>query len=143
MSQAYKKPYVKHGLLCLMSLLLFSCYAHANPIIIDTDLGMDDWQAITYILAQPAADVKAITIEADGENNCQQGLAQLKTVLTLLRHESIPVACGRSRPLKGMRHFPAAWSDESTVFFKSSKLGKPERGRRRAAALLIRTLEHV
>ena len=79
-----------------------------REIIIDTDVGIDDVIAIVYLLKQPDINVKAITIEGDGNAHCKPAFENIQSLLKLLRHPTIPIACGRSTPLSGTHHFPAA-----------------------------------
>jgi inosine-uridine nucleoside N-ribohydrolase len=133
---------VKNILITLAATLICT-HSIAKPVIIDTDLGVDDWQAITYLLAQPDVQIKAITIAADGENNCKQGYPQLLTLLELTKRQNIPVACGPSKPLKGSHVFPSAWRSQSNGFFG---IPIPEEIKKKplvenAPALLINTLK--
>ena len=42
----------------------------AQPTIIDTDMAVDDWMAILYLLQLSSVDVRAITITGAGEAHC-------------------------------------------------------------------------
>lgn len=44
-----------------------------TPVIVDTDMGFDDWMAILYLLNNPNVDVKAITVDCAGETYCPAG----------------------------------------------------------------------
>lgn len=74
--------------------------------IIDTDMGPDDVMAILYFLKQPKVNVRAITIEGDGNAHCQAAFRNLQGLLLLLHQTQIPLACGRTTPLRGTHHFP-------------------------------------
>ena len=130
-------------ILCYLILVIICPTTIANPIIIDTDLGPDDWQAITYIFAQPGVNVKVITIEADGENDCKQGYPKLLTFLKNTNHQNIPVACGNDKPLRGHHHFPKNWHLEDKGFFGITvpkEFKQAQLPRNTASKLIINTL---
>lgn len=77
------------------------------PVIIDTDMGFDDWLAILYVLKNPNVKVLAITIAGTGETHCDQGLINLNRLLDLTGAPDIPTACGQEKPLLGHNVFPA------------------------------------
>ncbi len=110
------------GLMALVSLLLLLSFAQPAPtsaesprqdsprsIIIDTDMAMDDWIAILYLLQRPDIDVKALTVTGTGEAHCDAGVQNAQHLLALGGHPAIPVACGRETPLVGDHVFPADW----------------------------------
>lgn len=104
-------------LFSIFSLLLSLTVTANTPIIIDSDLGPDDSQAIIYLLSQPHIQVRAITIAADGETHCKPGLQNLSNLLTYLGHPNIPIACGPSTPLEGNHSFPILWRRQADHFF--------------------------
>lgn len=38
-----------------------------TPLLVDTDMALDDWMALACLLMTPAAEVRAITVAATGE----------------------------------------------------------------------------
>jgi len=80
------------------------------PLVVDTDLAADDLVALLFLLASDEADVRAITISGTGEVRCPQGL-QVAARLLAVTGDDVPVACGRSEPLKGDAEFPEEWRD--------------------------------
>lgn len=83
--------------------------ALATPLksfIIDTDVAPDDVIAILYLLKQPNVRIEAITIESNGNAHCKSAFNNIKKILRITHHESIPVACGQATPLKGSHQFP-------------------------------------
>ena len=57
----------------IAGLLLLPALGMAKQsVIIDTDLGQDDWAAIAYLMNQPQLDIKAITIEDSGPSACHR-----------------------------------------------------------------------
>jgi pyrimidine-specific ribonucleoside hydrolase len=79
-----------------------------REVVIDTDMGADDWMAILYLLRRPDVRVRAITVSGAGLAHCGPGVRNALGLLALAGR-SAPVACGRARPLRGARSFPAAW----------------------------------
>lgn len=83
----------------------------ARPILIDTDMAIDDWMAILYLLQRPDVDVQAITVTGAGEAHCDPGVQNALDLAALAGRSDIPVTCGRETPLKGDRVFPQSWRD--------------------------------
>lgn len=79
-----------------------------RPLLIDTDLGIDDALALLYLLKNPAIQIKAITIEADGLSHCRPALSNLRALLKTSHQEEPPMACGQASPLQGKHQFPEA-----------------------------------
>jgi hypothetical protein len=87
------------------------------PIIIDTDLAADDVLAIMALLREPAVDVRAITLEGNGEAHCQPGMRNLTWLLNQFGAEGIPIGCGREDPGPHGRLFPSEWRAGVDDFF--------------------------
>lgn len=68
-------------------------------MIIDTDVDIDDWLAILYLLNHPEIDVKAISVVGTGACHLQPGTRNALDLLQLAGHPDIPVAMGADRPL--------------------------------------------
>jgi inosine-uridine nucleoside N-ribohydrolase len=81
----------------------------ARPVVIDTDMGNDDWMAILYLLNRPDVEVKAITVSGTGLAHCGPGTQNALGLLELAEYEDVPVACGRETPLLGNHAFPNDW----------------------------------
>ena len=77
-----------------------------KQILIDSDVALGDWVAILYLLREPEADVRAITVAATGEAHARPGVHTALRLLALADHPHIPVCAGPSRPLKGNKAFP-------------------------------------
>ena len=79
------------------------------PIIIDTDMAVDDWMAILYLLNRTDVAVQAITVTGAGEAHCGPGVENALRLVHLAGKSNIPVACGRETPLEGDHTFPEEW----------------------------------
>jgi len=77
----------------------------ARPIIIDTDMGNDDWIAILYLLQSPEVAVKAILVTPNGSAHGRAGVKIAKQLLRLTHQQNIAVGLGRR--LKSGPQFPA------------------------------------
>ena len=111
--------------------LLFSLsfHTHANPIIFDTDMAIDDWAALLYLLRHKNAEVIAVTISAPGEAHCDPAKENAASLLDLPKkiRRDIPIACGDDYPLDGYFVFPQAWRTDSdklsgVIIAKSKRL---------------------
>jgi inosine-uridine nucleoside N-ribohydrolase len=85
--------------------------APSRTMVIDTDMAVDDWLAILYLLSRPEVEVLAITIAGTGESHCQPGIRNARALAALAGQPDIPVACGRETPLDGDHAFPGQWRD--------------------------------
>ena len=83
----------------------------ARPVVVDTDLALDDLVALAFLLSSKDADVRAVTVSGTGEVRCPQGLQVVRRLLAVTGDDKVPVACGRSTPLAGDHAFPTAWRD--------------------------------
>jgi len=129
--------------LCCFLLLSEASYALApRPLLIDTDVGIDDAIAILYVLKNPQFKVKAITIEPSGNTHCKTGYDNVQGLLNLSRHLNIPAACGRSQPLQGSHVFPKAILDSCDTL-ADTPLAKPQYqfSTKTAKSLIIQTLK--
>jgi pyrimidine-specific ribonucleoside hydrolase len=85
-------------------------------------VGVDDIIAIFYLLQRPDIDVKAITIASTGNAHCLPALRNVLGLLTLMKHNNIPVECGPLNPLNGQHHFPASVLEEADTLAGTAKL---------------------
>jgi inosine-uridine nucleoside N-ribohydrolase len=81
----------------------------AQRTLIDTDMALDDWMAILYLLQRPDVDVQAITVTGAGEAHCEPGVQNALDLAALAGRPEIPVTCGRETPLEGSHVFPPSW----------------------------------
>jgi pyrimidine-specific ribonucleoside hydrolase len=80
-------------------------------VIIDTDMAVDDWMAILYLLQRTDVNVLAVSVTGTGEAHCDPGVRNALNLLMLAGNPDIPVACGRETPLQGENVFPQEWRD--------------------------------
>ncbi|MEZ4526455.1 MAG: nucleoside hydrolase [Desulfobacterales bacterium] len=86
-------------LLIFLIIFLFLPAASAHeqkiPVVIDTDMALDDARAIVLLLASPHIHVKAI-VTSDGASSPEKGAENLLRILAFLGKNDIPVASGIS-----------------------------------------------
>ena len=76
-------------------------------VIVDTDMGFDDWLAILYLAKNPNVDIKAVTVVCNGETECPQGGHNATKLLQLATGKTnIPVYVGRNNFKNSWRDFP-------------------------------------
>lgn len=78
------------------------------PILVDTDMALDDWMALSWLLMSPEADVRAITVAATGEAHAGPGMKNALRLVALAGAPPVDVAAGRKTPLQGTHRFPLA-----------------------------------
>ena len=111
--------------------------------IIDTDMAIDDWVAILYLLENPDIDVPLISVTGAGEAYCEQGMRNALYLIRLAGREGrgTAVACGDSEPMDGFNVFPQAWRDDVNSLYG---LGVPDDlptpSKRHAVAVLAETI---
>jgi inosine-uridine nucleoside N-ribohydrolase len=93
-----------------------------KPVIIDTDMGVDDVIAILYLLKRPDVEIKAITIESTGMAQCEPAFRNISGLLRLMHRENIPVACGRDTPLSGNHQMVMRLRKDSNELAGAAKL---------------------
>lgn len=95
------------------------------PVAIDTDALPDDWMAITYLLARPDVDVRAITVTGPAVLGCADGQRQVLRLLALFGRSDIPVACGRTTLTGGGHPFPSEWRQGNLDLMREVTLPEP------------------
>ncbi|WP_421725087.1 nucleoside hydrolase [Bauldia sp.] len=115
------------------------------PWIIDTDMGIDDWTAILYMLENDNTLVSAITVNGSGLSRCPIAGENAARLAALAKHgEGIPVACGSVSPADGFNSYPVEWRDASDEVLGLSALLPPTSefdAQQTAIGLLARVLE--
>jgi len=113
----------------------------AVPVIVDTDMGRDDWVGLLYLASSPRVRIIAVTVSGNGIGMCPGAAANAVRLLRLAGKAGIPVGCGSPYPLQGYQHYPQQWRDELRTL---PGLGAAPSGSRRSypdsARLLADTL---
>ena len=85
------------------------------PVIIDTDMGFDDWMAVLYLLNKSDIDIKAITVDCAGETLCPFGAVNATKLLKLAGKPDIPVFFGEAPPSTLLYQFPPVIRKSATA----------------------------
>lgn len=116
-----------------VAVLVFACFFGAQPtlanttnlpmqnpkipVIIDTDMGIDDWFALLYLFNRTDVDILAITLPITAQSHCTPGMNNVNKLIDLsgkMANKIIPVACGQSYyTKKHVVSFPEKWRREA------------------------------
>jgi inosine-uridine nucleoside N-ribohydrolase len=77
--------------------------------IIDTDVAIDDWPAIFFMLNHPQVEVIGITITGCGETHAEPGVQNTMNLCLLAGQGHIPAAAAHPEPLDGYHIYPTPW----------------------------------
>jgi pyrimidine-specific ribonucleoside hydrolase len=80
-----------------------------QPWIIDTDVAIDDWPAMFFMLNHPQVKVVGITVSGCGEAHPELGVQNAMNLCQLTGQAQVPVAVAHSEPLDGYHVFPTPW----------------------------------
>ncbi len=98
---------------CLIAIILLvvSMVISANQaLIIDTDMGSDDWIATLYLLNNPAVTVKGIIITGDGASEQGDGIRMAAYLLNLTSQQgTVLLTRGESHPITGHQPYPPSY----------------------------------
>jgi inosine-uridine nucleoside N-ribohydrolase/photosystem II stability/assembly factor-like uncharacterized protein len=86
-----------------------SSKATPRAVVIDTDMSVDDWMAILFLLHRSDVSVKAITVSGTGVAHGAPGARNVIRLLDLDGRRGIPVAYGRTTTYSGGHAFPETW----------------------------------
>jgi len=78
------------------------------PVLIDTDVDIDDWLAILYLSMHPDVTLLGITTTGVGAAHLAPGTRNVLGLLQLTGKPNVPVAAGTSAPLRYSNVFPAS-----------------------------------
>lgn len=127
-----KKPLLGFASLivvCIAAALLVGSPTHAQakkqiPLIIDTDMGTDDWLAIAYIAQNAHVDLRGITIVGNGLASCAYASQNAQYLLSKsTRNANKPVGCGSNWPLDGFASYPKIWRETGADMMGEKKPG--------------------
>ncbi len=94
----------------------------AKPIpqkwIIDTDVAIDDWPAMFFMLNHPQVEVIGITITGCGETHAEPGVQNAMNLCLLAGQGHIPAAAAHPEPLDGYHIYPNPWADHGKYPFR-------------------------
>lgn len=76
------------------------------PIVIDTDVDIDDWMAMLYLVNHPRVDVRGITVVGTGACHLDPGTQNALDLMMLAGHPEMPVAKGLAEPMEYDHQFP-------------------------------------
>jgi inosine-uridine nucleoside N-ribohydrolase len=77
--------------------------------IIDTDVAIDDWPAIFFMLNHPRVEVIGITVTGCGETHAEPGVQNAMNLCLLAGQGHIPAAAAHPEPLDGYHIYPTPW----------------------------------
>lgn len=87
-------------------------------VIVDTDMGVDDWMALTYLLSNrnTANTIQAITVSGTGLAHGENGIENLYRLLYTFNYATTTIAYGQPNPIEGTHQFPenAPWGRAAT-----------------------------
>jgi inosine-uridine nucleoside N-ribohydrolase len=78
------------------------------PVLIDTDVDIDDWMAILYLSMHPNVDLRGITTTGVGACHLTPGTRNALNLLQLTGKPNVPVAKGTNAPLSYSNVFPTS-----------------------------------
>lgn len=78
-----------------------------KKVIVDTDMGWDDWLAILFLMQHPDVQLLGITVTGVGEAHLKPGVQNALNLLELGGKKNVPVCAGTSKPLIYSNVFPA------------------------------------
>ena len=83
-----------------------------TPMIIDTDMGTDDWLAIAYIAQNQNIDLLGISIVGNGIASCTNAAHNAQYLLNMSsRNANKPIGCGSNWPMDGYASYPKIWRE--------------------------------
>lgn len=95
------------GLVGLLHAKLYGDMETKQSIIIDTDMGSDDWLAILYLLKHANVDIRGFILDGNGTAHLSAAKDNLLRLLTLVNYNKpLIVGEGREYNLIGDKSFP-------------------------------------
>ena len=113
-------------------------HSYRIPLLVDTDMALDDMRALILLINQDLADIRLITT-ADGALAPEKGLRSLRLLLTRLGKANIPLASGRAlnQPAPAWREWTEKILGENPAGGAQGKSSPP-----RAAQAIAETLHN-
>ena len=125
-----KKRFKMIGMLLVIFFIASGCNKNTTSlplvdskkeVIIDTDMGFDDWMAVLFLLRSDDIIVKGITINCTGLTYCSQGALNASKLLSLVvdnkpQYNNMPIYYGAT-PTDTLNYvYPKILRDEVSVF---------------------------
>ena len=105
-------------------LILFSLpnsdHQMERKILVDTDMGIDDWIAILYLLKHPKADIFGVTLSGAGLSGIKEGIdhmVRLQEIAGAISTKNIPIAIGREKAVAQANPYPKYLRDQTNHFY--------------------------
>ena len=137
------------ALTLLMAILALSPPALAQqqptriPVIVDSDMGTDDWLALAYITRNPKFDLLGITIAGNGLAPCPHAAQNAQYLLEILQSKAA-VACSNPWPMNGYASYPKPWREGSiSMLGENPVVSHTRQSYEDAPRLLARLLENA
>jgi len=113
------------------------------PVIVDSDMGTDDWLALAYIAQSPKFEMLGITIAGNGLAPCPYAAFNAQYLLELTKTK-VPVSCSNPWPMNGYASYPKSWREGSiTMLGENPVVSNPKQSQEDAPRLLVRLLEQA
>jgi xanthine dehydrogenase/oxidase len=88
-----------------------------TKVIIDTDVDIDDWMAILYLLNHPHIEVVGITVVGTGATHIEHGVRNALNLVRLAGFPNLPIARGIAKPMAYDHQFPESIRDQMDEMF--------------------------
>jgi inosine-uridine nucleoside N-ribohydrolase len=108
--------------------------------IIDTDVAIDDWPAIFFMLNHPQVEVIGITVTGCGETHAASGVQNAMNLCLLAGQGHIPAAAAHDEPLDGYHVFPTPWRTMANTL---SGISIPQNQRTKTGMNAMELLSHL
>lgn len=121
--------------LAVAALALTALAAADTPVIVDTDMALDDARALALLTRLPGYEIVAV-VTADGSASADAGARNAARVLAYLGHEDVPIGQGKSGTVE-----PPPWRAMSDALGWAALPGASREPCPAALALLRETLQ--
>lgn len=113
------------------------------PVIVDSDMGTDDWLALAYITQSPKFDLLGIIIAGNGLAPCPHAAFNAQYLLELTQTKA-PVSCSNPWPMNGYASYPKSWREGSiTMLGENPIVSNPKQSFEDGPRLLVSLLEQA
>lgn len=111
-------------------------HSYRIPLLVDTDMALDDMRALILLINQDLADIRLITT-ADGALAPEEGLRSLRLLLARLGKTNVPLASGRTlnQPAPAWREWTGKILEETPAAEARGKISPPQAAQATAETL--------